>query len=81
MTATISSWGNSQGLRFPKDVMKELHLAVGDKMKIVVENQTIILKPIKQPREKLDINALVADIPDDYKPYEVFDYSVGREEW
>ena len=34
MTATISSWGNSQGLRFPKDIMKELHLSVGDKMKV-----------------------------------------------
>jgi antitoxin component of MazEF toxin-antitoxin module len=30
MTATISKWGNSQGLRFPKDIMKspsELNLA------------------------------------------------------
>ena len=26
MTATISKWGNSQGLRFPKDIMKDLHL-------------------------------------------------------
>jgi antitoxin MazE len=41
MTATISSWGNSQGLRFPKDVMKELHLSIGDKMKILIENQKL----------------------------------------
>ena len=26
MTVTISKWGNSQGLRFPKDIMKDLHL-------------------------------------------------------
>lgn len=32
MTATISKWGNSQGLRFPKDIMKDLHLAIGDKV-------------------------------------------------
>ena len=81
MTATISSWGNSQGLRFPKDVMKELHLAVGDKMKILVENQKIILEPIKQPRQKYDIHKLVSKIPDDYKTYEVFDDMVGLEEW
>jgi len=24
VTAIISSWGNSQGLRFPKDIMKDL---------------------------------------------------------
>ncbi|PHS39839.1 MAG: transcriptional regulator/antitoxin MazE [Sulfurovum sp.] len=81
MTATISSWGNSQGLRFPKDVMKELHLSVGDKMKILVENQTIILKPIKEPREKFDINVLVAEMPSDYKAREVFDDAAGLEEW
>lgn len=31
MTAVISSWGDSQGLRVPKDIMKQLHLSVGDK--------------------------------------------------
>ena len=81
MTATISSWGNSQGLRFPKDIMKELHLAVGDKMKIVIENNKIILEPINKPREKYDINALVRDIPSDYHAHEVFDDTVGLEEW
>ena len=43
MTATISSWGNSQGLRFPKNIMKELHLSIGDKMKVLIENQKIVL--------------------------------------
>jgi len=28
MTVTISSWDNSQGLRFPKDIMKELHFGM-----------------------------------------------------
>ena len=82
MTATISSWGNSQGLRFPKDIMKELHLSIGDKMKILIENQKIILEPIKQQsREKYDINDLVKNIPNDYKAYEEFDNKIGLEEW
>jgi antitoxin MazE len=81
MTATISSWGNSQGLRFPKDIMKELHLSIGDKMKIVIENQRIILEPIKQSREKYDINDLVKQLPKDYNIYEEFDNKVGLEEW
>ena len=81
MTATISSWGNSQGLRFPKDIMKELHLSVGDKMKIVIENQKIVLEPMKQSREKYDINELVNQLPDDYKAYEAFDNKIGLEEW
>ncbi|RLA76591.1 MAG: transcriptional regulator/antitoxin MazE [Epsilonproteobacteria bacterium] len=81
MTATISSWGNSQGLRFPKDIMKELHLSIGDKMKVLVENQKIVLEPIKQPREKYNINDLIKQLPDNYKVYEEFDNKTGLEEW
>jgi len=81
MTATISSWGNSQGLRFPKDIMKELHLSIGDKMKVLIENKKIVLEPIKQSREKYDINELVNKLPKNYKVCEEFDNKVGLEEW
>jgi antitoxin MazE len=81
MTATISSWGNSQGLRFPKDIMRELSLHVGDKLKILVENQKIILEPIGHEREKYDINDLVKKLPKDYKAYEEFDTAIGLEQW
>jgi antitoxin MazE len=81
MTATISSWGNSQGLRFPKNIMEELHLAVGDKIELVVKNQEIILKPLKTQRHKYDINALVNKIPADYKVKEELTNKTGLEEW
>jgi len=81
MTATISSWGNSQGLRFPKNIMKELHLSIGDKMKVLIKDQKIVLEPIKQSREKYDINDLVKNIPNNYKTYEEFDNKIGLEEW
>ncbi|CAA6813721.1 MAG: Transcriptional regulator/antitoxin MazE [uncultured Campylobacterales bacterium] len=81
MTATISTWGNSQGLRFPKDIMKELSLSIGDKVQILIENQQIILKPIKQPKPIYNINDLVKNIPDDYNVYEEFNNKSGLEEW
>ncbi len=81
MTATISTWGNSQGLRFPKDIMKELHLSIGDKVKIFIENQKIVLEPMRQSREKYDINDLVKKLPANYKTHEVFEDKVGLEEW
>jgi antitoxin MazE len=81
MIATISSWGNSQGLRFPKDVMKELHLSIGDKVNILIENQKIILEPIKLSRKKYDINDLVKQIPHSYKMHEEIDDKIGLEEW
>jgi antitoxin MazE len=81
MTATISSWGNSQGLRFPKNIMKELHLSIGDKMKVLIENQKIVLEPIRQERIKYNINDLVKQLPSNYKTYEEFDNKTGLEEW
>ena len=81
MTVTISSWGNSQGLRFPKDIMKELHLSIGDKVKVLIENQKIVIEPIRQTREKYDINDLVRQLPKNYKVSEEFDNKIGLEEW
>jgi len=81
MTTTLSNWGNSQGLRFPKNILKELKLSVGDKLKIFVENQKIILEPIKKERIKYDINDLVKKIPKDYKAIEEFDDKIGLEQW
>ncbi len=81
MTATISKWGNSQGLRFPKDILKELDLSIGDKMKFIIQNNKIILEPIKKSRKKYNINELVKQIPSNYKPYEEFNSKVGLEEW
>ncbi|MEA2027585.1 MAG: AbrB/MazE/SpoVT family DNA-binding domain-containing protein [Campylobacterota bacterium] len=80
MTATLSSWGNSQGLRFPKEILKELHLAIGDKLNISIENQKIIIEPIKK-RKKYTIDELVAKMPKNYQATEEFNDRVGQEEW
>ncbi len=81
MTTTISKWGNSQGLRFPKKILEELNLSIGDKIKLLIQDNKIILEPIKKSRKKYDINELVKQIPSDYKPYEEFDNKAGIEEW
>ncbi len=81
MTATISKWGNSQGLRFPKDIMKDMHLAIGDKVNIFIENNKVIIEPIQKEKIKYDINELVSKIPKDYKAKEELTSSVGMEEW
>ncbi|MDQ7042373.1 MAG: AbrB/MazE/SpoVT family DNA-binding domain-containing protein [Sulfurimonas sp.] len=81
MTATISKWGNSQGLRFPKDIMKDLHLAIGDKVNIFIKDNQAIIEPIKKEKIKYNIEELVSQIPADYKPREEFVNAVGKEEW
>ncbi len=81
MTAKISKWGNSQGLRVPKDIMENLHLRVGDTVNITVENNKVIIEPIKHKKEKYNLNELVAKIPSDSKTKEEFNYTLGKEEW
>ena len=80
MTATISNWGNSQAIRLPKNIIKSMSLAIGDKVDILIENHKIIIEPIKKKKE-FDINILVSQIPKNYNVCEEIDDVVGKEEW
>ena len=41
----ISKWGNSLGLRLPKEVAESMHVAAGDRMNIIsVDGDTITLR-------------------------------------
>ena len=81
MTAKISKWGNSQGLRMPKDIMESLHLQVGDNVNITMLDGKVILEPIKKEILNYNLNELVSKIPSEYKASEEFDTTVGKEEW
>ena len=81
MTAKISKWGNSQGLRMPKDIMESLHLQVGDDLNITIIEGKVILEPIKKDILNYDLNELISKIPSDYKAIEEFDTTIGKEEW
>ncbi len=77
---TISKWGNSQGLRLPKEVINALDIHIGDKVKITVEEDRAVIVPIH--KKKYDIESLVAAIPEGYTPEgELFDDAVGQEIW
>ncbi len=81
MTATISKWGNSQGLRFPKNIMHALHLHIGDKVNIFTKDNQVIIEPIKKETVKVDLNLLISQIPNDYQASEEFNTYAGKEEW
>ncbi len=61
--------------------MKELHLSIWGKAKVLVENQKIVLEPMNKSREKYDIKDVVKLLPSDYTTFEEFDDKMGREEW
>lgn len=81
MTAMISKWGNSQGLRVSKEIMETLHLSVGDKVDVHVEDEKIIIQPIRDSKIKYDLSALLDQIPKHYNIQEEISTSMGREEW
>ena len=79
MTATISKWGNSQGLRLPKDIVELLHINIGDKVELTTQGEKLIIEPLK--KKEYDINELVKMIPDDYEASEELSDVVGKEVW
>lgn len=81
MTAKITKWGNSQGFRVPKDIMESLHLTIGDSLEIKIEENRVILEPIKKEIPKYNLEELLSKVPKNYKVEEVFTDSIGKEEW
>ncbi|MDR1018391.1 MAG: AbrB/MazE/SpoVT family DNA-binding domain-containing protein [Lachnospiraceae bacterium] len=48
MTAKVKQWGNSQGIRLSKDILKIIGLQVGDEIDLdVTKNEIIISKKFK----------------------------------
>jgi len=50
MTTTIQKWGNSQAVRLPKMVLDTMLLQENDKVSIMMENDSIIIKKASRRR-------------------------------
>jgi antitoxin MazE len=50
--ARIVKIGNSQGIRLPKPIIEQA--GISEDVDIVVQNETIIIRPISHPREGWD---------------------------
>ncbi len=47
MKTTIKKWGNSHGIRLPKAILENIHLAEHDTVEILVEDNTIVIRKAK----------------------------------
>ena len=82
MQATIQKWGNSQGIRFNKEILEQSNLSVGEKVKIIARKGQVIIKPVPKPEKKYKLEELLERIPKDYKAAEEdFGKPEGKEEW
>ena len=69
MLLSIKKWGNSQGIRFSKDILEPLDIHVDDEVKVEVVNDQIIIT--KAYPKKIDIEKLFADYKGTYKGEEL----------
>lgn len=82
MLTKVKKWGNSQGLRFPKTVLEEAQINVGDEVNVTVQDGKIIIETVNRLRNAYDLRELVSKIPKDYRAEEVdWGAPVGKEEW
>lgn len=80
MVTKVQKWGNSQGLRLPKQVLEMAQLAVGDDVEIVVSNEEITVRKLRS--KKFDLADLVSRMPRGYRGGEDgFGAPAGKEEW
>ena len=46
----LNKWGNGQGFRVDKKVIKALHLEIGDEVEYQVENDKLVITPIRKKK-------------------------------
>lgn len=79
MTATIKKWGNSQGIRIPKDVLETLKWKENEQILVVIEGEKLIMQKTKHRK---NIKELFADFDGEYEPIKVdWGDAVGDEIW
>lgn len=83
MNTTIVKWGNSQGIRLPKNLLETADLSENDTIEIFVKDKEIIIKKASPKNKNFkSITELFEDYNGNYEPVEI-DYGkpVGREVW
>jgi len=82
MVTKVQKWGNSQGLRLPKQVLEDASISIGDAVDVSARDGIIVIAPVSRVRGKRNLQELVSRIPKNYKVREIdWGKPVGREAW
>jgi len=78
----IRKWGNSQGLRLLRYVLRKAHSSVGHQVEIVSRDGAIVVRPGREVRGKHDLKQLVSRMPHSCRTAEEdWGGTAGREVW
>ena len=76
----VQKCGNSQGIRLPKKILKDLGIDINDKIEIILNGEEIILKKIKKYTNLDDLfKDYKGDYRKDFDEFEFFGEAQGRE--
>jgi antitoxin MazE len=80
MVATVAKWGNSLAIRLPQHLVKEIQLAEGVEVDLVVVDGNLVVKP--RTRKRYSLEEMVSAITPENLHTEVESGSaVGNEAW
>lgn len=82
MMAKIQKWGNSQGVRIPKQLLAIASIKQDDEVELIAEYDKIIIRRARKKEKKYTIQELFTDYKTKHIPEEVeWGQPMGREEW
>jgi len=80
MVATIAKWGNSLAIRIPQNLAKEINLAEGSEVQLVLIDGKLTIEPIARRRYSLD-ELIEAITPENVHTEIDTGVAVGNEVW
>ena len=82
MITKVQKWGNSQGIRIPKNLLKNTNIHIGEEVNIAIQDGKIIIEATNKIHGRYSIDELAKKMPDGYNLREEYwGDSVGKEVW
>ncbi len=82
MLSKVQKWGNSQGVRIPKNLLENSRIKIGEEVAITAHDGKIIVEATQKIRGRYNIKDLAAKMPKKYSPNEEeWGSPAGREAW
>ena len=82
MVTKIQKTDNSDSIYFTKTMLDEAKIKAGDEVQVTIQNGRIIVETRTIARKRIDLQELLAEMPEEYQPEETeWGKPVGKEVW
>ncbi len=82
MVTKIQKTDNSDSIYFTKTMLDEAKIKAGDEVQVTIQNGRIIVETRANARKRIDLQELLAEMPEEYQPEETdWGNPVGKEVW